>query len=160
VTRHIRFSEPRSGLSARCALLDDHAPQSCEFLWALASRRAAFEAVHAMWTGPELSVPIPADLLPAGLPAQPIPEENATAYPEAGEIALFYAAAGSAKGLPPGAFYDIGLFYAGGARLLMPFGWIRANICARIVAEDLAHAAAAIKTIRRNGVCQLTIEAG
>jgi hypothetical protein len=40
----------------------------------------------------------------------------------------------------------------------MPFGWIQANVCARIVDEDLAKAQADLRMIRRNGVCQLTFE--
>ncbi|NJC07920.1 DUF3830 family protein [Polymorphobacter fuscus] len=158
MTRHIRFTEPRSGLSAQCLLLDAEAPQSCDFLWGLARRSATFDAVHAIWTGPEISVPIPASILSNDFDAPAIPEENATAFPEAGEIVLAHLAAGSIKGLPPGDFYDIGLFYDRGGRLLMPFGWIKANVCARIVAGDLARAQEDFRTIRRNGACRLTIE--
>ena len=154
----IRITEPRSGLSARCKLLEREAPASCAFLAELASRRATFEAMHAMWTGPEISVPMPTGLLPEGMAAPAIPEENATSHPAAGDLVLAYLAAGSVQGLPPGDFYDIGIFYGPGGRLLMPFGWIRANVCARIVEDDLAKAQADFKTIRRNGVCDLTIE--
>lgn len=156
--RHIRFTEPQSGLSAKCLLLDDAAPASCDFLWDLATRNATFDAMHAMWTGPEISVPIPSGLLPEGMAHPVIPDENATSYPDAGDIVLAYLAAGSTKGLPPGDFYDIGLFYGPGGRLLMPFGWIKANVCARIVAEDFAKAQADFKTIRRNGACNLSLE--
>jgi hypothetical protein len=40
----------------------------------------------------------------------------------------------------------------------MPFGWIQANVCARILDEDLAKAQADCRAIRRNGACTLTIE--
>lgn len=156
--RLIRFTEPRSGLSAACQLLDEAAPESCAFLWELASRKASFEATHAIWTGPEISVPIPASTLPAGMNGPAIPFENATSYPDAGDIVLAYLAAGSTKGLPPGDFYDIGLFYGPGGRLLMPFGWIQANVCARIVPEELAKAQADCRSIRRNGACTLSVE--
>lgn len=156
--RHIRFTEPRSGLSARCLLLDETAPISCGFLWDLAQRRSSFEAMHAMWTGPEISVPIPSSLLADDMQRPAVPDENATSFPDPGDIVLAYLAAGSTKGLPPGDFYDIGLFYGPGGRLLMPFGWIRANVCARIVAEDLVKAQADFRTIRRNGACDLAIE--
>lgn len=155
--RIITLNEAQSGLSARCELLDAAAPQSCAFLWDLAERGARFEAVHAIWTGPEISVPMPASTLPEGMPTPAIPPENATSYPEAGDIVLAYLAAGSTKGLPQGPFYDIGLFYGGGGRLLMPFGWIQANVCARIVADDLAKAQADCRTIRRNGACTITL---
>ena len=156
--RRIRFTEPGSGLSVACQLLDEVAPESCAFLWNLAERKASFEAMHAIWTGPEISVPIPASTLPVGMASPAIPFENATSYPAEGEIVLAYLAAGSTKGLPPGDFYDIGLFYAPGARLLMPFGWIQANVCARIVPEDLAKAQADCRTIRRRGACTISVE--
>lgn len=156
--RFIRLTEQQSGLSARCRLLDDAAPESTAFLWDLAERKAGFEAMHAIWTGPEISVPMPASTLPEGMAHPAIPPENATSYPDAGDIVLAYLAAGSTKGLPPGPFYDIGLFYGGGGRLLMPFGWIQANVCARIVDEDLAKAQADCRTIRRNGACTLSLE--
>ncbi|AJP71663.1 DUF3830 family protein [Sphingomonas hengshuiensis] len=156
--RIIRFVEPRSGLSARCQLLDEAAPESCAFLWDLASRGAGFEAMHAIWTGPEISVPMPASTLPTGMAAPAIPFENATSYPDAGDIVLAYLGAGSTKGLPPGAFYDIGIFYGSGGRLLMPFGWIQANVCARILPEDLAKAQADCRSIRRSGACTLSLE--
>lgn len=155
--RIIRFTEPRSGLSTRCRLLDQAAPASSAFLWELATRRASFEAMHAMWTGPEISLPMPASTLPADMDQPPIPAENATAYPEAGDIVLAWLAAGSTKGLPPGAFYDIGIFYGAGGRLLMPFGWLQANVCARVIDEDLAEAQAACRTIRRNGACTIAL---
>ncbi|MDZ3831638.1 MAG: DUF3830 family protein [Sphingopyxis sp.] len=156
--RLIRLVEPQSGLSARCRLLDDEAPISSAFLWSLAERKAGFEAMHAIWTGPEISVPMPASTLPDGMDRPAVPPENATSHPDAGDIVLAYLAAGSTKGLPPGDFYDIGLFYGGGGRLLMPFGWIQANVCARIVDEDMAKAVADCRSIRRNGACTLSIE--
>lgn len=154
----IQFTEPQSGLSARCRLLPEAAPQSCDFLRELATRRASFEAMHAIWTGPEISVPMPSAALPGDMAQPAIPAENATSYPAAGDIVLAYLAAGSTLGLPPGPFYDIGIFYGAGGRLLMPFGWIQANVCARILPEDLEKAVADCRTIRRNGACMLTIE--
>ncbi|AKM08468.1 DUF3830 family protein [Pelagerythrobacter marensis] len=156
--RIIRLVEPESGLSARCQLLDDAAPVSAQFLWDLAERKAGFDAMHAIWTGPEISVPMPAGVLPGDMDQPAVPPENATSYPDAGDIVLAYLAAGSTKGLPPGDFYDIGLFYGGGGRLMMPFGWIQANVCARILDEDLAKAQADCRTIRRNGACTLSLE--
>jgi hypothetical protein len=72
----VRFTEPVSGLSARCRLLEDAAPHSCAFLRDLASRGASFEAMHAIWTGPEISVPMPSAALPDGMaqPAIPVRE--------------------------------------------------------------------------------------
>lgn len=157
---HIVFREERSGLAARCRLLGERAPRSCDFLRGLAKTGGSFEAIHAMWTGPELSCPLPASVLPQALAQTAIPEENATSHPACGEIALAFVAAGSLKDLPPGNFFDIGIFYGAGARLLFPFGWLRANICARILDEDLEAAQTAIAAIRRTGACRLEIHPG
>lgn len=156
--RTIKLVEPTSGLSARCALLDEAAPASSAFLWELAQRGAGFRAIHAIWTGPEISVPMPATVLPADMPHPAIPDENATSYPDQGDIVLAYLPQGSTKGLPPGDFYDLGIFYGSGGRLLMPFGWIRANVCARIVDADLAGAQAACRAIREHGACTIAIQ--
>ena len=158
MNRIVRFSEPRSGLSARCALLDDKAPQSARFLWRLAQTRPTYDAIHAMWTGPELSCPLPASVLPEQLAQTDIPLENASSFPQAGEIVLAYAKSGSIKGLPSGAFFDLGIFYGDGGRLFFPFGWLMANICGEIVPEDLAHTQSCIGKIRNNGACKLSIE--
>jgi hypothetical protein len=156
--RQILFTEPVSGLSARCDLLDDKAPKSTDFLWRLAQERQAFNAIHAIWTGPELSCPLPAHVLPATLSETTVPLENATSYPEVGDILLACVLAGTVKGLPPGNFYDVGLFYGPGARMLMPFGWIMGNVCARIIDQDLASAQSCIRAIQQNGACKLSIE--
>ena len=156
--RYIRFTEPRSGLSARCVLLDDKAPNSAGFLWRLAQSQPTYDAIHAMWTGPELSCPLPASVLPEDLAQIELPLENASSFPRAGEIVLAYARSGSIKGLPPGAFFDVGIFYGDGGRLFFPFGWLMANICAEIVPEDLADAQSCIGRVRSNGVCRLSME--
>ena len=158
MSRYIRFTEPRSGLSARCLLLDDKAPCSTDFLWRLAQTRPTYDAIHAMWTGPELSCPLPASVLPGEFAQIDLPLENASSFPRAGEIVLAYVAPGSIKGLPPGAFFDIGIFYGEGGRLFFPFGWLMANICAEIVPEDLADAEACVGGIRKNGACRLSLE--
>jgi len=158
--RFIRIAEPRSELSATCRLLDGDAPRSAEFLWQLADRGLSFEAMHAIWTGPELSCPMPASALPEELATLDIPCENATSFPRAGEVVLAWLPPGSARGLPPGPFFDLGVFYEDGGRLLMPFGWIQANVCARVVDSELERVREAIRTIRKHGACKLTIELG
>lgn len=155
---HIRFKESNSGLSVRCKLLTVEAPASSSFLAKLAMEKRVFDASHAIWTGPELSCPLPASILPDHLSREVIPEENATSYPAQGEIVLASLASGSIKGLPPGNFYDIGLFYEPGGRLLMPFGWIKANVCAVVVEGDFNHFQTCMKAIRRTGACRLHLE--
>ena len=156
--RKILFKEAVSGLSVRCSLLEEVAPLSVEFVWQLAQLRQSFEAIHAIWTGPELSCPLPASMLPVAMAKDVVPSENATSFPEAGDIVLASLPAHAVKGMPPGNFFDLGLFYGGGGRLMMPFGWIKANVCARVVDEDFLSFQEHMGIIRRNGVCQLFVE--
>jgi hypothetical protein len=156
MTRHIRIRESDSGLDARVLLLDDLAPRSSDALWQIAGAGGVHEAIHAMWTGPEISCPIPAASLPPTLDLGYLPLENATSYPEEGEIAVVYAPANTWKGQPPFGFFDVGVFYGRGARLLMPMGWIQASVCGRVVSEDLAAVRAACQSIRRHGACTLS----
>ena len=94
MTRHIRIREEGSGLDVRVLLLDDLAPRWAEVLARLAAAPGAYDAIHAMWTGPEISCLILADSLPPAVrELLPLPLQNATSYPEEGEIALVHAPA-------------------------------------------------------------------
>ncbi len=153
--RGILLRESRSGLDVRIELLDGLAPKNAELLWQVAGVDRTHEAIHAMWTGPEISCPVFGNALPdPGAPLD-IPLENGTSYPAAGEIATVFARRGTWKGMPPSDFFDIGLFYGDGARLLMPMGWIMGSVCARIVPDDLAAFQQGCRAIRRQGACEL-----
>jgi hypothetical protein len=156
MTRRIRIREPDSALDARVALLDDVAPRSAETLWRIAAAGGAHEAIHAMWTGPEISCPIPEANLPASVDLHDLPLENATIYPQEGAIAVVYVPANTYKGQAPFGFFDVGVFYGRGARLLLPMGWVQASVCGRILSEDLAAAITACQSIRRRGACILS----
>jgi hypothetical protein len=153
--RQIRLTEPGAGLDCRLTLLDEKAPRAAEALWALAGTGGAFDAIHAMWTGPEISCPVPASAFPPGAAPDGALLENATSFPEAGEIAVVWAPENSFKG-QPFAFFDIGLFYGPGARLFMPMGWVMASVCANIAPEDFEAYRAGCTAIRRSGACRLT----
>jgi hypothetical protein len=154
--RTIRIRETASGLDARVPLFDDLAPRSSEALWRIAGAQGSYEAIHAMWTGPEISCPIPAANLPSEMGLSDLPLENATSYPEAGDLVIVYAPPNTWKGQPPFAFLDVGLFYGPGGRLLMPMGWIQGSVCGRVAAEDLAAVLSACQSIRRRGACRLS----
>jgi len=155
VPREIRLTEPGAGLQCRLSLLDDKAPRAAEAMWSLAGTGAAFDAIHAMWTGPEISCPVPATAFPPGALAGGAFAENATSFPESGEIAVVFAPENSFKG-QPFAFFDIGLFYGPGARLFMPMGWVMASVCAIVHPEDFEAYRAGCMAIRRAGACRLT----
>jgi Protein of unknown function (DUF3830) len=94
--------------------------------------------------------------LPAAINPPNLPLENATSYPDEGEIVVIYAPANTWKGQPPFGFLDVGIFYGRGARLLMPMGWIQGSVCGRIAGEDLAALRVACQSIRRRGACRLS----
>lgn len=150
----IRIIEPRSGLDTIATLLDAVAPQNAAALWALAGSGRPFPALHAMWTGPEISLQIAAAAVPATIDLNALPLENATTYPAAGDIALVAVAPGEWPEMPNG-FLDLGLFYAPDARLLLPHGRIEVSVCARIAPDSIAAVAEACRAIRHNGACAL-----
>jgi hypothetical protein len=153
--RHIRIRHSASALNVRILLLDDLAPRSAQALWLIAERGGPFEAMHAIWTGPEISCPIPEAQLPEVCRMGALEIENATSYPDEGDVALLHVPAGTWKGQPDFGFLDIGLFYGRGARLLMPMGWVMAPIAGRVVEEDMDGLRTACRAIRRGGVCEL-----
>jgi len=150
--RAITIREERSGLSVAAGLLEDRAPANADFLWAFLVHSREIPAIHAMWTGPEISAPIPDAALTEPL-RRALPLENATITPQPGEIVLTY--------LPPRVWgggaapvFDIGLFYGPGARLFFPIGWQPGSIVARVA--DVPALAAACARIRQSGACTLT----
>jgi Protein of unknown function (DUF3830) len=151
----IRIREERSGLSVTATLIEDRAPANAAFLWALFATPRAIPAIHAMWTGPEISAPVPdADLTEAERAAA-LPLENATIMPQPGDVVLTYLPP-RVWGGGPAPVFDIGLFYGPGARLFFPIGWQPGSVAARIA--DVASLAAACGRIRQGGACTLVFE--
>jgi hypothetical protein len=154
-TRAIHITEPRSALSVTALLLDSKAPDNVEFLWTYLAEPRLVPGIHAMWTGPEISCPVPAEHLTDKDWAKPLPAENATLTPQPGDIVLSYVPA-RVWGGNPNPIFDIGLFYGQGARLLFPIGWLAGSVVAQVRPEEREHFAAACGIIRRNGVCDVT----
>ena len=154
-TRAILIEEPESGLSVKAVLLDGKAPDNAAFLWEYLAEPRIVGGIHAMWTGPEISCPIPAAHLEGAAYATPLPSENATLNPQPGDIVLSYVPPRMWGG-SPNAIFDIGLFYGAGARLLFPIGWLAGSVVAQVLPEGREHFAAACGVIRRNGACDVT----
>ena len=148
----VRARESGSGLDAKFVLLTDLAPAGTAFLIGLLAEPRAIPTLHAMWTGPELSCPVPASMLPPAPPALPV--ENATVQPSPGELVLSYVPPRMWGGSPSPVF-DIGLFYGPGGRLLFPIGWLPGSVVARADHSDVAGLAAAAGRIRRTGACNV-----
>ena len=157
--RTLTIREPRSGLDLSATLLDAKAPDNAAFLWSYLEQPRVVPGLHAMWTGPEISCPIPAQHLEGAAYAAPLPPENATLNPQAGDIVLAYVPARMWGGNPDPIF-DIGLFYGHGARMLFPIGWLAGSVVAQVAPADIPALAAACGAIRRTGACEITFARG
>lgn len=118
-----------SRVRAVITLYDELAPRTCDTLWDAFAAPLTMPAIHAMFAGPEIMMGLP----PQGQNFDPtaLPNENQTVYPEAGECLWFYQGANAMKGLPD-ELWEIGIFYAPGARINGPLGWTPCNIWGRI----------------------------
>lgn len=152
MTRRILITEGRSGLSVPAALLEEKAPANAAFLWRYLETPRVVPSIHAIWTGPEISCPIPAAHLDD---EPPLPPENATLHPQPGDVVLAYVPARMWGGNPDPIF-DIGLFYGPGARMLFPIGWLAGSVVAQVAPEDRAALAAACGRIRQTGACEIS----
>jgi hypothetical protein len=156
MARSIEVREAKSDLCVRFELLDELAPANAQALWTLSQPGSSYEAIHAMWTGPEISCPIDLSARSTSIDVAGLPLENATSFPAAGDVALVAIPRGRWKGMPAADIIDLGFFYGDGARLLMPMGWISASVCARVFPQDMSDYQAACRRIRTNGSCQLS----
>jgi hypothetical protein len=148
----IRITHAPSGLNALADLIPEKAPANAAFLWRYLATPRVVPGIHAMWTGPEISCPIPS----AHLPDEPaLPPENATLHPQPGDIVLAYIPARMWGGNPDPVF-DIGLFYGPGARMFFPIGWLAGSVVAQTRPEDRAMLADCCGKIRRAGACEIT----
>ena len=154
--RTLRIQEDHSGLDATAHLLTDAAPANCAFLWELFATSRAIPALHAMWTGPEISTPIPDTMLADRHRAEGLPLENATVLPQPGELVLAYLPA-RVWGGGEAPVFDLGLFYGPHGRLFFPIGWHPGSVVARVDAAQIAPLAEACRRIRADGACTLHI---
>jgi hypothetical protein len=146
----IRFADPQSGLNASAELLGDKAPANVAFLWDVLAAPLDVPSLHAMWTGPEISCPVPDAALSAAQRETVLPLENATIMPQPGDVVLVRLPAHMWGGMPA-PLVDIGLFYGPGARLLLPVGWQPGSVVARVAPADIPAFADACGRIRRAG---------
>lgn len=111
------------GGRVRAVLLIDKAPRTCAALWKALSHEA--EVLHARWAGREIFLALPL--------ADKPPMENLTNRASAGEIIYFREWEGQ---YDQTGFETMGLFY--GAEVIREWrGDVRANLIARVLAEDL-----------------------
>lgn len=123
-------------------LLENKAPVTTAMLWEALAQPVSELAIHAMWTGRELSFPFPGACLPAN--ALELPPENQTVIPIPGDLIWNgyhpYQWQGN-----PNPVYDFGIFYGRDSRLLLPVGWRPSNHFGCIVENLPAFAAVAAR---------------
>lgn len=141
------------GPTAIATLKEDLAPHTCAALWEALATPATMDVMHAMYAGPEIMMGLPE----ANQTFDPdkIPPENQQVIPAPGDLQWYFQRPGQMGGLPF-EWWEIGIFYAGGARTFGPLGWTPVNIWASIT-EGMDEFAKACERIRYEGVKKLTI---
>ncbi len=143
-----------SGIRATITLYREAAPRTCKAIWDALSNPVQMPAIHAMFAGPEIMMGLPAEV--QSFDPVSIPAENQTCYPEAGELLWFYQGKNAMKGLPE-ELWEIGIFYAPGARINGPLGWTPCNMFGKIT-DGLEAFADACSSTRIEGI--KTVEIG
>ena len=131
VNKQIRITFVREDVSAVAVLLTNMAPKTCQCIWDLLNTPVEGPAIHAMWTGREISFPILAERFPKdeGLS---IPPENQTVIPIPGDLIWNAYRPYEWQG-NPNPVYDFGIFYGRDGRLFLPVGWRPSNRFGMIV---------------------------
>lgn len=142
------------GPTAIARLLVEQAPATTDAIWHLLAEPLTMTGVHAMWTGPEISLQVPPDRAHEALAH--LPPENQTVFPEAGDLVWAYLPPYAYGGMPD-PLYDIGLFYGPHGRIFLPVGWVPANRFARLEGDFTAFAEAC-RRFRLTGARRVTLE--
>jgi hypothetical protein len=153
----LRIHSSAAGLDVLADMLPAKAPENAAFLARYLETPRIVPGLHAMWTGPEISCPVPAAHLKGADWAQALPPENATLHPQPGDVVLAYVPPRMWGGNPDPIF-DIGLFYGPGARMFFPIGWLAGSVLAQVRPENREALAEACGRIRKSGACEITFE--
>ena len=155
MNRRIKLTFVEENVSCIAELLDDKAPQTADMIWNLLESPMENHAIHAMYTGRELSFGVPNDRVDESTIFDLTPE-NVTMFPLPGS--LIWNAYKPYQWLgTPRAVYDFGIFYGPEARILLPTGWRPSNHFGDIV-ENLEEFAAVCARCQREGVKLIRIE--
>lgn len=122
MARQFEIAFAGSGVTVVADLLEDLAPITCENFWNGIAEPHTADLQHGAETGPELWCFVPP-------PAEELPYENATVFPEHGDILYYhYRQPPTRDGLM---VYDIGIYWDRGQSKLAQ-GWIPGNLFARV----------------------------
>ncbi len=153
--RKIRLTFVEEGITAIAVLLDDKAPETAQLIWDILETPMENKAIHAMYTGRELSFGVPVERAEEARVFE-LPPENVTMFPLPG--ALIWNAYSPYQWLgTPNSVYDFGIFYGPEARIFLPTGWRPSNHFGDIV-ENLEEFAACCARCQREGMKLIRIE--
>lgn len=123
-SQQIRITILPEGVQATARLLEQQAPATSRALWKQLKNPLELKGTHAMWTGPEISLQIPAQQAISEL--SEIPPENLTIFPQPGWLVWAFMQRHAFGGRPE-PLYDIGIFYGPMGRIFLPVGWVPCN---------------------------------
>jgi len=123
--KKIKITFLKENIWAVAILLEDKAPQTCKLLWDAVETPLENYAIHAMFTGRELSFPISYQKLD-NEKALNIPPENQIVFPVPGDLIWNAYYPYQWQGVPH-PVYDFGIFYGRDARIFLPMGWRPSN---------------------------------
>ncbi len=126
MTRQFEIVFETSGAVVVADLLEEAAPITCENFWEALAEPVRRELNHGGETGPEMWCFVPP-------PKEELPYENATVFPEHGDILYYhYRQPPTREGVM---VYDIGIYWDRGQSKLKQ-GWIPGNLFARVKGAD------------------------
>src|SRR3546814_5687789 len=126
MTRQITLTYANGG-RATATRREDLAPKTCEAMWGAMAEPVTMQVPHAMYAGPEVMMGLPEEA--QNFDPETIPFENQQVVPAPGDLQWYWQRPMQMGGLPF-EWYEIGVFYDRGARILGPLGWTPVNIWA------------------------------
>jgi len=132
MARAIELEFPDISVTLTARLLEDEAPRSVDLLWEILETPLEETLGHAWPWLPELWFWVP--------PIPELPFENATVFPNAGEIVFYHYDQPGGNHRTPGGremAFDLGIYYAQGASKLPACGWMSANHVATLTDVEL-----------------------
>ncbi len=126
MTKQFEIVFEKSGVIVTAELLEDKAPITCENFWNAIASPHRDKISHGSETGPEIWCFVPP-------PAEELPYENATVFPEHGDILYYhYRQPPTRDGVM---VFDIGIYWDRGQSKLKQ-GWIPGNLFAQIKGRE------------------------
>jgi hypothetical protein len=116
----------KSGVAFTAEFLEEPAPITCENFWNALAQPVHEQLHHGAECGPEIWCYVPP-------PAEPIPYENSTVFPEHGDILYYHFIQPPTRAGKM--VYDIGIYWDRGQSKLH-HGWIAGNLFARIQGRE------------------------